>query len=70
MDPGIKAYRVRWQAVNDIERQELLDMTTETRWQQLNAIINLAFDLGIFVSKDDDFEWIVRWAKLKEEGSD
>jgi hypothetical protein len=66
MDIDLKAYRARWQAVEEIERQELLNATLELRWQQLNAVIGMAIGLGIYQSTGDDIEVIQRWAKLKE----
>jgi hypothetical protein len=66
MDPILKAYRARWQAVEEIERQELQNATLELRWQQLNAVIGLAIGLGIYQPVEDDIEVFQRWAKLKE----
>lgn len=59
-------YRDRWQAVAEIEQEELRRTSIETKWQQLNAIISLAIQIGIF--KTDPSEEIVyrQWAKLKE----
>lgn len=59
-------YRARWQAVAKIELEELRKTSVETKWQQLNSIINLAIGLGLF--KADPSEEMVyrRWAKLKE----
>ena len=62
----LKAYRARWQAVAEIERQELQTATLELRWQQLNAVIGLAIGLGIFKPVEDEIEVFQRWAKLKE----
>ena len=66
MDNTLKAYRARWQAVEEIERQELQNATLELRWRQLNAVIGLAIGLGIYQPVEDDIEVIQRWAKLKE----
>ena len=66
MDPILKAYRARWQAVEEIERQELQNATLDLRWRQLNAVIGLAIGLGIYQPVEDDIEVIQRWAKLKE----
>ncbi len=65
MDDMLKAYQERWQAVAEIERQELQTATLELRWQQLNSIIGMAMGLGLTIPADDDFEVIQRWAKLK-----
>jgi hypothetical protein len=62
----LKAYRARWQAVEEIERQELQNATLDLRWRQLNAVIGLAIGLGIYQPVEDDIEVIQRWAKLKE----
>jgi hypothetical protein len=61
------AYRARWQAVEEIEREELVNTSIEMKWRQLNSIINLAIQWGIF--KPDPSERLVykRWAKLKEQ---
>jgi len=64
-----KAYQTRWQAVEEIERQELQNATIELRWQQLNAVIGMAIGLGIFKSVEDDFHIFQRWAKLKEKAA-
>jgi len=60
------AYKDRWRAVADIEKQELRATSVETKWQQLNSIISLAIRMGIF--KPDPSEELVyqQWAKLKE----
>lgn len=67
MDPSmLKAYRDRWQAVAEIERQEMQTASLDLRWQQLNAIVGLAIGLGIFKTIEDKTEVYQRWAKLKE----
>lgn len=66
MDDGIKAYLTRWQAVSEIELQELQTTTVAVRWQQLNSIIGMAIGLGIQRPVEDETEVIRRWAKLKE----
>lgn len=64
-----EAYQTRWQAVEEIERQELQNATIELRWQQLNAVIGMAIGLGIFKSIEDDFHIFQQWAKLKEKAA-
>lgn len=59
------AYRDRWQAVAEVERQELRSASAELRWQQLNAVVGLAIGLGIFRSDPSEEEIYVRWAMLK-----
>ena len=66
MDEGIKVYLTRWQAVSEIERQELQTTTVAVRWQQLNSIIGIAIGLGIQWPVEDDPEISKRWVKLKE----
>ncbi|MES0361819.1 MAG: hypothetical protein ABUK20_12945 [Anaerolineales bacterium] len=67
MDTALKAYLARWQAVEEVERQELQTATLELRWQQLNAVIGIAIGLGIFESADDETEVYQRWAILKDQ---
>jgi hypothetical protein len=65
----IKAYCDRWQAVADFEQQELQAASLELRWQQFNALIGLAVDLGILKSDDSEGEIYQRWANLKEKAA-
>ena len=67
MDAMLKAYRARWQAVEEIERQELQNATLESRWRQLNAIIGLSIGLGLNNPADDETKVFQRWAKLKDQ---
>jgi hypothetical protein len=69
MDATLKAYCTRWQAVAEVERQELQTATLELRWQQLNAVICMAIGLGIFQPTEDEIEIFQRWAKLKEKAA-
>ncbi len=69
MDVTLKAYRAHWQAVAEIERQELQTATLELRWQQLNAVIGMAMGLGIYEPVEDESEVYQRWAKLKEKAA-
>ena len=69
MDDTLKAYCIRWQAVAEVERQELQTATLELRWQQLNAVIGMAVGLGIFQPAEDEIEVFQRWAKLKEKAA-
>jgi hypothetical protein len=64
------AYRDRWQAVAEIERQELQAASIELRWQQLNAVIGLAIGLGILKADQSEEGIYQRWAKLKEKAAD
>jgi hypothetical protein len=67
VDTALKAYLARWQAVEEVERQELQSATMELRWQQLNAVIRMAIGLGIYESNEDETEVFQRWAKLKDQ---
>ena len=60
------AYRDRWQAVAEIERQEQQIASVEVRWRQLNSVIRLAIGLGILKTDQSEEEIYQRWAKLKE----
>jgi len=65
----MKAYRSRWQAVAEIELQELRSTSIELRWQQLNAVIGLAIGLGIMKIDESEGEVYQRWAKLKDKAA-
>jgi hypothetical protein len=69
MHEDMKAYRARWQAVAEIERQELQAATLDQRWQQLNAVIGLAIGLGILKTDNSEEEIYRRWAKLKNQAN-
>jgi hypothetical protein len=64
------AYRDRWQAVAEIERQELRNASIELRWRQLNSVIGLAIGLGILKADNSEEAIYLRWAKLKEKATD
>ena len=70
MDAALKAYRDRWQAVAEIERQELRNASIELRWRQLNSVIKIAMGLGILKSDEKETEVYQRWAMLKEKAAD
>lgn len=67
MNEEMIAYRDRWQAVAEIERQELQEASLDERWQQLNAVIGLAIGLGIMISDQSEEEVHLQWAKLKNQ---
>lgn len=67
MNEEMRAYRDRWQAVAEIERQELQRASLAERWQQLNAVIGLAIGLGIMKSDQSEEEGYLQWAKLKNQ---
>ena len=70
VDSRMKAYRQRWQAVEEVERQEQRAASIATRWQQLNAILRLAIGLGLKLDQEDKEGMVVhqRWARLKGAG--
>ncbi len=65
MNKEMKEYVARWQAVAEIERQELRAASIELRWQQLNAVIGMAIELGIMKTDNSEEEVYQQWAKLK-----
>lgn len=65
----MRAYRDRWQAVAEIERQELQDATLDERWQQLNAVVSLAIGLGIMMPDQSEDKVHLQWAKLKNQSN-
>ena len=61
-----RAYIERWQAVEEIERQEAQAATIQDRWRQLNALRRRAARLGIQRAGDDgEMEIFSLWANLK-----
>jgi hypothetical protein len=69
MDAGfdIKAYRERWKAVEEFEREELRLLSMEMRLQQMMTIWRMAVGLGFSFEPDNsELEVFTRWAKLKE----
>jgi hypothetical protein len=69
MDAGfdIKAYRERWKAVEEFEREELRLLSMEMRLQQMMTIWRMAVGLGFSFEPDNsELEVLTRWAKLKE----
>lgn len=66
MSAALNAYRARWQAIAEIERQELQASTLDLRWRQSNAVICLAIGLGINQPADDEIEVFQQWVKIKE----
>ena len=67
MDVGdIKFYVKRWQAVSELELEELRASTVQQNWRRLNAIRQSAVRLSI-ARDDDDYEMEIylRWANLK-----
>jgi hypothetical protein len=66
----IEFYRNRWQAVAEIEKQEVQSASPELRWRQLNAIVGLGIGLGIFKADPSEEEIYILWARLKEKANE
>jgi len=64
----LREYRARYDALAAVEAAELRAMTIEQRWQQLNALLRLAHELGLPLGEVDEGEEQVwqRWARLRE----
>jgi hypothetical protein len=63
----IRAYKERWRAVQEIERQELRALTPKRNWKHLNAIMRRARRLGIRRGDDDgEMEVFKRWARIRQ----
>jgi len=61
------AYQQRWEALREIELQELRSASIEERWLQVNAIYDLARSLGLPLEGNTDPTPVyARWAKLKQ----
>ncbi|MGQ9586013.1 MAG: hypothetical protein ACUVXG_11510 [Anaerolineae bacterium] len=60
-------FRERWQAIADIEAEEQRMATLSLCWQQMNAILRLAMDLGLPPAQPSEKVEIVRqqWNRLK-----
>jgi hypothetical protein len=62
----LKAYRERWKAVEEFERQELRAMSLEEHWKQINSLFHFALEHGLTRDDDDgEMEVFARWAKIK-----
>ena len=63
---NIRLYRDRWQAVEEIERQELRAMTPEEHWRKLNALARLAMEADMPLDHEaEEMKVFLRWAELK-----
>jgi hypothetical protein len=62
-----KAYRTRWQRVNQFHVQEIRQMTVKQRWEQLNIVFGFALEMGwVKPSSEKEMAPIrARWARLK-----
>ena len=64
----LRDYRERYRIVSELEWQEQQATTIVERWQQLNALWNLAIGLGMTSGSDTDIDTVRRrWVKLKEQ---
>lgn len=63
----VRAYIERWEAVANIEQQELQFATVAEKWRRLNTIKVLAARLGIAqIDNEGEMEIHLRWASIKE----
>jgi hypothetical protein len=62
----VRLFQDRWRAVEEIEAQERMAETIESKWRKLNALYLLGKQLGLLRSEIDEQEIAVylRWAKL------
>lgn len=62
----MRAYRQRWQAVEEVEKLEARNASFELRWRQLNRLAGMARALGIYpIPGDDEVIVRTRWLRLK-----
>lgn len=63
-----RLFRDRWKAVEEVEAQERLSETVESRWRKLNALFLMGKQLGLLKTGIDEQELAVihRWSKLKK----
>ncbi len=66
MKDDLKAYRVRWTAVDEVLQKEHCSASLELRWRQLNAAYGMAKGLGLLKPDPSEEGVYQRWAKLKE----
>ena len=61
-------YRDRWLAVRAVEEAEQRAATIAERWQQTNAILCMAIELGLDLTQQSEDEMVVwqRWARQRE----
>lgn len=66
---SLKKYRNNWKIVNRFETIEQRKTNIDIKWQQLNAILNIAIDLGISPDQSKEDYTIIqeRWDFLKKD---
>jgi hypothetical protein len=64
----LRAFRMRWQLVEEIEAEEQRTNSMELRLQQLNSLFGMASALGWLEPDSEEILTIVRerWRRLKE----
>ena len=63
----VREYRERYRIVAEVELQEQKTATIGERWRQLNALWNLANELGVRSTPDDVNTVRRRWVKIMEQ---
>lgn len=62
----VRYYKDRWQAVEEIEWEEMRALTLEERWQKINTILRFAMESGMKLEADEgEMDVFMRWAKIK-----
>ncbi len=62
-----QAWMRRWRAINEFERQELRQMTVQTKARQLAAMMRTALALGWKTSTDEELARVrTLWVRLKK----
>jgi len=60
------AYRNRWQSVTELEAGERRSTTFTERWQQLNALLQVARSLDLSITRDQESELQYQnWQKIR-----
>ncbi len=67
-EQSAREFRARWQAVAEVEFEELRTDPVELRWRQLDALFRLARGLGLSLEKpEEEVEAVrARWNRLKD----
>ncbi|MBN1318116.1 MAG: hypothetical protein JXA42_21720 [Anaerolineales bacterium] len=64
----VRLFKDRWKAVEEIEAQERMAETIESKWRKLNALYLMGKQLGLLQTEIDEQEMAVylRWSELKK----